>query len=261
MKKYTLALMLTFGSILDVFAQVSDVSPTKPLATDTISVRYHIGHAQAVLNGNETIYARVVNYLQDGSVKKFHQALNGNKEIRSGKFLLPKLAAFTKIEFYTLNKDDHAASKTLIVYENNKPVKGAYLDALFGNKPDSAFSLEVTNYPNHYYAYAKYMNVLAMRGSLDVAKGQINTLLNILDRSLTDDTSKLKDVGLLAAKCVGNAKIGSLSAAKSSLFQLFEIYPEAVETAFAFSIYNYEYYKASGKQIEEDVRNNLKRYF
>jgi thiol-disulfide isomerase/thioredoxin len=65
----------------------------------------------------------------------------------------------------------------------------------------------------------------------------------------------------LVALCLANAKIGNLAIAKQSLFSLFDGYPIAEETAFAFSIYNYEYYKASGKQIEKDVRASVKKIF
>ncbi|MES2419227.1 MAG: TlpA disulfide reductase family protein [Bacteroidota bacterium] len=256
--KHILSLAFVF-CWLTISAQVSKVSPAKPMVSDTINITYHSDLPQARLKGKETIYARITNYLQDGSIEKFNLNLLQRNGKAEAKFSLPKLAAFSRIEFYTLNREDELANQNLIVYESNglRPVKGAYFDALFGNNPDSIFKLEIANYPNNYYAYAKYMNVMAMVKKPEEAKVQIERLL----KTLNNIRSTAKDIGLMAAICVGNAKIGALTIAKNELFQLFDSYPSAAETAFAFSIYSYEYYKFSNQQIEEDVRRKLKNIF
>jgi len=262
MKKYILLFGISFWCLI-AFAQVSKVSPSRPVITDTITVAYHIGLPNARLGGQEVIYARITNMQQDGSIRKFHRVLLGNGSERSAKFVLFPFTASTKIEFYTLNKEDEAASLNLLVYEDDrgKPVKGAYFDALFGNKPDSIFRLEITNHPANYYAYARYINVVAMVKDPELAKVQIDGLLNRLDSISETNKVAKTDVGFRAAQCVGKAKMGDLAAAKSHLFKLFDAYPIQAETAFAFSIYNYEYYKSSSKQIEEDVRAKVKHIF
>lgn len=246
-----------------VLAQTSIVVPAKPIVTDTISISYNTNLPNSKLKGKETINVRIINYLQDGSIVKFHKNLRTINNESSAKILLPKLTAFTRLEFYTLNKEDESATQELIIYENNKvrPVKGAYLDALYGSKPDTAFRLEVANHPDNYYAYARYINVLAMDKDPQLAKNQINGLLKRLDIISETDTAVKTDAGFMATQCVGKAKMGELSVAKSNLFKLFDAYPEHAETAFAFNIYNYEYYKSKSKQIEEDVRAKIKHIF
>lgn len=263
MKRYAFTFILVCCLINSVLAQTSFIVPSKPIVTDTISISYDTNLPNAKLRGNETIYVRVVNYLQDGDIVKFNRNLKTINNIKSVKIVLPKLTAFTRLEFYTLNKEDEAASQELVVYENDrvKPVKGAYLDALFGNKPDSIFRLELANHPTNYYAYARYMNVVAMVKDPELAKIQIKSLLKRLDSVSETNKGAKTDVGLIAAKCVGEAKIGDLAAAKNNLFKLFETYPINAETASAFRIYNYEYYKSSNKQIEEDVREKVKYIF
>ncbi len=244
-------------------AQVAQVLPMRPGLQDTISIIYDPTLPQAQLSPKETIYVRITNYLQDGSIAKLNKALSR----QNGKFvyslLLPQQAASFKVDFYTLNKDDDQASKNLLVYQkdHSKPVRGAYLDSFFSDNVDSLFKLEVANYPHHYNAYARYINVVSMIKDPETAKLQIKNLLKQLDSLANRDSILKKDVGFLAARCIGNAKINNMELAKSSLFQMFTLYPKAAETAFAFSIYNYENYKANNQQIEDDVRVLLKNIF
>jgi thiol-disulfide isomerase/thioredoxin len=259
MKKYILLLILNAFSLL-AFAQITQISPLKPSISDSVTISYHGIMPNARLNGEEPIYARITNYLQDGAIEKFHQLLLNNNGAMTAKFRLPKMAAAVKVEFYTLNKEDETATQNFIVYQKNKniPVKGAYLNALFSNKPDSVLQLELANYPDNYDAYARYFNVLAMIKDPIESKVQIKALLEKLNTSANAEKDNL---GLLAAICIGNSKTEDLKTAKKSLFEMFNKYPLAAETAFAFSIYNYEYYKSSNKQIEADVLQKIKSIF
>lgn len=256
MKKYALIILVSYLLLTTAFAQISTISPLKPIVGDSLTVTYHTNSPQAKLSSQEHIYIRIINHLQDGSIIKFHKILTKKNDVMMATFALPKQAAACKIEFYTLNKDDELATQNLLVYENNKPVNGAYLDALFSDKPDSIFQLEIKNHPTHYYAYARYINVVSMINDELTGKEKVRKILANLAQ--IKDSS---DVGLLAAWCVGYAKTGDLKLAKEKLFQLFEMYPESAQTAFALSIYNYEYYKISKKQIEDDVQEKVKLIF
>lgn len=260
MKKKFLLLALVVISFLNIKAQISQVLPLKPTASSYIDLAYDANLSTARLNKNEDIFARIINYLQDGSIEKFHKQLTNDHGKFTTTIKLPPLTASFKIEFYTLNKDDENATQSLLVYENNgtKPVKSAYLEAFFSSKVDSLFKLEYKNHPTNYLAFARYMNIIGMIKDPTSGKEQIKTLLQTLDPVIKKDR---KTADLLTALCVGNAKIGELALAKGFLFELFDNYPLSAETAFSFSIYNYEYYKSSSKQIEDDVKAKLKVIF
>ncbi|SHN12673.1 TlpA family protein disulfide reductase [Mucilaginibacter sp. OK098] len=250
-----------FFSILAASAQVSTIRPEKPSATDTISLTYNCSDTAAELNGKETIYARITTFLRDGSIEKFHLAMTGAGNKLTQQFKLPENAASFKVEFYTLNKDDDKAGFNRLVYDagHQKEVEGAYLGAMFDDNPDSVFQKEMANYPDNYLAYAKFINIVSMIKEHDAAQIQINGLLKKLDAS-----AKLINepgAGLLAALCIGNAKTGNLIEGKKYLHELFNRFPINEETSFAFSIYNYEYYKLSRKDVEDDVRAKLKELF
>ncbi|MES2279041.1 MAG: TlpA disulfide reductase family protein [Bacteroidota bacterium] len=254
-----LCLMAYMGChALLALAQPGTIMPQKPAQGDMITVAYKTTDAQAELNGKEQIYARITNYLQDGGIKKFHVALITARDAIANQFKLPPHTASFKVEFYTLNKDDDEAGENLLVYnaDHQAPVRGAYMQDFFADKPDSVFQKEINNYPDNYLAYAKYINVISMVKP-GTAKEEIVAMLNKLEMVHGADNS----AGLLSALCIGYAKTGDLNKGKAYLFNLFEKYPATAETAFAFSIYNYEYYKASSKEVEEDVRRNLKVIF
>lgn len=242
-------------------AQVSTITPEKPSTTDVITVTYNCSGAGAALNGKEPVYVRIVTWLQDGSYQKSHVLMAGNSEKLAAQFKLPADAASLKVEFYALNKDDEKAGLTKLVYKSNHQteVEGAYMNALFDDNPDSVFQKEMANYPNNYLAWAKFINVVSMIKDHDAAKTQIDGLLNQLNTFA--QTNSQAGAGLLAALCVSNAKTGNLAGGKKYLYQLFDKFPKNEETAFAFSIYNYEYYKSSRKDVEEDVRAKLKELF
>lgn len=257
MIKQLLFIIAAACTISAVKAQPGSIKPERPSQSDVITVNYNTADARAVLNGKDSIYARVTSFIQDGSVKKFHVKLPGNGSSISNTFSLPPGSVSFNVEFYTLNKDDNASAANLLVYQpdHQKPVQGAYMQAMFSDRPDSIFSKETVNYPENYLAYAKYINVVSMIKNADIAKPEIANLLVKLQNV------KAKSAGWLAAMCIGYAKTGYLAEGKTYLYQLFSKYPSAAETAFAFSIYNYEYYKASTKDVEEDVRTALKDIF
>ena len=262
MRKYLLFSYITLLWSLHSTAQVSVVRPQKPNSKDRINLTYNPREANAKLNGNEAIYARITSYCQDGSIEKFHVGLSAKNEKFEQDFSLPLTTASFKVEFYTLNKDDEGAAQNLLVYDSKYqlPVRGAYLEAFMSEKVDSLFQLEIKNYPTHYLAYAKYINVIAMIKEPLKAKQMIKVLQSKL-LQIPMAKNDVQPVGLLAALCLSYAKTGDLSIGKKYLFQLFDHYPLTAETAFAFSIYNYEYYKSSNQQIEDDVKAKLKFIF
>ena len=242
MRKYLLFGYIVWVWSLQSTAQVSLVSPQKPNNKDSISLTYNPKEANAKLNGNEPIYARITTYCQDGSIEKFHVTLSAKNEKFQQNFNLPINAASFKVEFYTLNKDDEAATQSLKVYDNKYqlPVRGAYLEAFMSEKVDSLFQLEITNYPTHHLAYAKYINVTAMIKEPTKAQQTIKALQNKL-LQIPMAKNGVAPAGLLAALCLSYAKTGDLSTGKKYLFQLFDHYPLTAETAFAFSNYNGSY--------------------
>lgn len=261
MKKYFLLLCCAFA--LPSMAQVGEVFPAHPSVGDTIRLSYNQTSANAQLKGISPIYARITRYLQDGSIEKRHLTLHDTDGRLQAFFVLPQQTASFKIDFYSLNKDDEQAGQNRLVYEkdNGKPVKGAYLDSFFSNKVDSLFRLEISGHPDHYYAYARMMNVVAMINDPETAKVEISSFLKDLDLLAAQHAEAKNDAGLMAAYCVGLAKTNRLQEAKTYLYRLLELYPAKAETAFAFSIYNYENYKATNLQLEEDVRAKLKKIY
>nr|WP_294794457.1 TlpA disulfide reductase family protein [uncultured Mucilaginibacter sp.] len=259
MMKNILTSLALYFCITSASAQISIVTPQKPSLTDTIKLSYNCTDSAAALNNSAAIYARVTTSLEDGSINKFNITMvtAGNKMFNQ--FTLPANAASFKVEFYTLNKEDPNAIHHLLVYnhQHNKPVKSAYIDAMFNEKPDSLFNKEIANYPNNYLAYAKFMNIVALVKDQQTAHTQIVQLMQKLNNVHPDN----EDAGLLAALCIGNAKTANLSIAKKYLYQLLDQFPQTQQTAFAFSIYNYEYYKVSQKAVEDDVRAKIRSVF
>ena len=247
---------------LSAFAQLSNVLPEKPTTGETVSLSYNFADPHAVLKRGAEVYARVINYMQDGGVIKFHLPMRGSTDELKGSFKLREQTASFKVEFYTLNKDDDKAGKTLMVFtsDRSKPVAGAYLEAMFSDDPDGAFKKEILNYPTNYLAYARYFNAIAMTKDPDSGKVQIQAFLRQLGSAYNSDKKPVSE-GLLTALCVGFAKSGNLASGKKYLYELFDRFPQTQETAFAFSIYNYEYYKSSSKDAEDDVRAKLKDIF
>lgn len=261
MNKRTLLTVATCCLIFLAHAQISIVKPGRPSQNDQIKVVYDLSAPQAKLKNKEQIYARVTNYLKNGAITKFHTMLYGDNNILSGQFKLPEQTASFKVEFYTLNRDDDNATQNLIVYDDKhqRPVESAYLEAMFNDNPDSVFQKETANYPANYLAYARYINILSMVKDADSAKRQIKELLNMLNSVYSHEQTHT--AGILAALCIGHAKTGDLTTGKNYLSSLFNEFPQLQETAFAFSIYNYEYYKSSNKDVEDDVRQKLKEIF
>jgi len=261
MKKVLLIIIVLIGFSTMAPAQVSTVLPDKPAGGELVNIAYNCKAPGAGLNGKGTIYARITVYLQNGNYDKFHLTMEGAGDLLNNHFKLPDNAASFKTEFYTLNKDDDNAAINTLVYDSKhqQEAEGAYLDALFDDNPDSVFRKEMVHYPDNYLAYARFINVVSMIKDHEAAKVQIDEIvkkLQVIAQQKSD-----AGPGLLAALCVGYAKTANLPEGKKYLYLLFSRFPESAELAFAFSIYNYEYYKASRKQVEDDVRAKLKEIF
>lgn len=261
MRKLLFIAAIFIGFEVSVSAQVSTISPEKAAGGETVNIAYDTKASGASLDGKETIYARITVYLQNGYYDKFHLTMEGANGRLTNHFKLPGDAASFKAEFYTLNKDDESAAITKLVYDTKyqHEAEGAYLDALFDDNPDSVFRNEMLHYPDNYLAYARFINVVSMIKDHEAAKTQIDEIL----KKLQTAAQQKQDAGpgLLAALCVGYAKTADLPEGKKYLYLLFNRFPKSAELAFAFSIYNYEYYKASRKDVEDDVRVKLKELF
>jgi thiol-disulfide isomerase/thioredoxin len=243
------------GLVAEVYGQAGKVYPDRPQWGDTIHIRYCLRDTTAGLTGYEPVYAKVTVNRQDGGYRWHTLRLSG-KDTLEQSFVVPATAASLSIRFYTLNKDDDGAACKRYVYERGRevPVAGAYLEDLFSGKYRTFFEQELKLHPLNYLAYARYFNVVSMYEKPDDSKGIITGLIATLEQAYQ---ARPADAGLQAALCVGYAKSGRLEAAKTFLFRLFAAFPQEEETALAFSLYNYEYYKATSKQIEEDVRQKL----
>jgi thiol-disulfide isomerase/thioredoxin len=244
------------ASIVQASAQAESVYPDHPSWGDTLHIRYRLRDSTAALTGNEPIYVKVTTWQQDGASRWHVLKLHGHDTLAQS-FVVPPATASMSLRFYTLNKDDHKAARKLYVYERGTPVPvaGAYWEDFFSDRPQVFFEKEIKQYPGNYLSYAKYFNVVSMYKGAEEGKRIITTFLPALEKAYQEQA--IRSAALPAALCVGYAKSGKLPKAKTYLLQLFATFPQAAETALAFSLYNYEYYKATSRQIEEDVRQKL----
>lgn len=243
-----------------VFSQAGTIAPRQPAWGDTLLIRYQLHDTTAALQGGETVYAKLTTWMQDGGYRWYVLRMSGQDTLTQS-FVVPPATASIAVRFYTLNKDDEGAGRKIYVFDKRTgvPVAGAHWDDFFSGNPRPYFEKEVQAYPRQYLTYAKYFNVVSMYQGIEESKTTIGMQLPVLEKALRE--AGAPDAGLLAALCVGNAKSGKLPEAKTFLFRLFANFPQAAETALAFSLYNYEYYKASSKQIEEEVRQKLVAIF
>jgi thiol-disulfide isomerase/thioredoxin len=241
-------------------AQVSTIAPAHASWGDTLRIHYHLRDTSAALSGKEPVYVRIVTWQQDGGYNWKVLRMEGKDTLKQS-FVLPPAAASCSIRFYTLNKDDDKAARKLYVYAKGtqQPVAGAYWDDFFSADPRTPFEKEIQHHPQHYLTYAKYFNVVSMYKGIEESRQLITTLLSPLEKAYREQAAPRAD--LCAALCVGYAKTGRLPEAKTYLLKLFDAFPQAEATLLAFSLYNYEYYKASSKQIEDDVRQQLARIY
>ncbi|MDF2187819.1 TlpA disulfide reductase family protein [Paraflavitalea sp. CAU 1676] len=245
-----------YAMIVQANEKAGQVVPERPAWGDTLQVCYYVRNAAAVINGKEPVYAKAVIWLQDGSYR-WQVLLLAGTDTLCQRMVVPPGTASISIRFYTLNKDDEAAACKLLVYDkqSGQPVAGAYWEEFFSGDLRKLFGLEITRYPRHYLTYAKYFNVVSLRTGVEEAKAIIDSLLPALETARR--TTRQPDAALLTACCVGYAKSGQLAAAKTCLRELLESFPQEAATELAFSLYNYEYYKSGGQQIEEDIRQTL----
>lgn len=242
------------------WAQAGKILPVRPGWGDTLQVSYDTGHSTARLHGTQSLFAKVTAWMQDGSFRWQVLPLPQNGAVNKT-WVVPAHTASLTIRFYTLQKDDEAAASKRYIYDkaSGRPVAGAFADDFFSAPVRPLFEKERQAYPQHYLIYAKYFNVVSMTLGAEDSRKTIDSLLPVLEAANAGGSTSTP--GLLAALCVGYAKSGRLALAKPVLWQLFSRYPAAAETDLAFTLYNYEYYKSTGQQIEEDVRQQLKTIY
>jgi len=250
-----------------VFSQAGTIAPRQPAWGDTLIIKYRMQDSAAALQGGETVYVKLTTWMQDGGYRWYVLRMNGQDTLTQT-FVVPPATASMTVRFYTLNKDDEGAGRKIYVFDKRTgvPVAGAYWENFFSNDPASYFEKEVQQHPLHYLTYAKYFNVVSMYKGVEESRSIIDSLLPGLEQAYRQQAAAAKGetkpaAGLMAALCVGYAKSGKLPEAKTFLLRLLDSCPQAAETALAFSLYNYEYYKSSSKQIEEDVRQKLAAIF
>lgn len=250
--KAFLILVLTFCA-LRLYANIPAILiiPSTPHQGDTLHIycREHIAPEQDA-------YIRLTLYREDGTTSITHQILQRSQMGGSTAWVIPAGIASIHITMYTLSAD--LTSRDQLVYERNtlKPAVNAFTPfLLFGDNPDSVFQREIKNHPDNYYAYARYFNTVAMLKPDSISRAQIQASLPQLA------VNSSKDPGLWAALCVGYAKTGDLAKAKLILFELMRLFPQSNACALAFQIYDYEYYKSSGKNTESDICDSIKPIF
>ncbi|WP_207514990.1 TlpA family protein disulfide reductase [Longitalea luteola] len=238
------------------FAQPVTVQPQYPCAGDSLLITYRPDHPQATLSGSVPLYAKISIFTRHGGFQWYTRSLSGDSVLHAS-LLVPADAASLSIRFYSLNKDDEKAMQQMHVYESDRktPVAGAFFESFLTGKLSAAFEKEIGYHPDNYLAYGKYFNVLSLKKSPEECQSVIDRLLPRLVAARK--RQRLPEAGLLAAICIGYAKTNKLNEARTCLFEMFHRYPAAEETDFAFTIYDYEYYKASGKPIQDTVKRQL----
>lgn len=242
------------------WAQAGKVLPEKPIWGDTLRVSYDTKEKAARLHGEQPLFAKVTCWMQDGSYQWRILSLLPDGSSNKSLVIAPNTASLS-VRFYTLQKDDERAARRLYIYDKKKaqPVAGAHWEDFFTAPIRPLFETERHRYPHQYLTYAKYFNVVSMLLGAEDSRKTIDSLLPVLEVAMTG--KEPATAGLLAALCVGYAKSGKMAQAKPILLQLLTRYTAAAETDLALSLYNYEYYKTSGKTIEEDIRQPLKTIY
>ena len=116
-------LLLTIVNVQIALSQVVKLTPDKPTWNDELQISYDSNDSNAVLKGNETIYAQIELHFQNGDNQKISLKLKNNK----GKFInslkIPNATSFVSIEFHTLSLEDNKFGLSTKIYQANKPVK------------------------------------------------------------------------------------------------------------------------------------------
>jgi thiol-disulfide isomerase/thioredoxin len=247
-------LLLLF--VRNAFAQPVSVQPQYPCAGDSLLITYRLNDPKATLSGAVPLYAKITVFTRHGGSQWYTRSLSGDSVLHAS-LRVPADAASLTIRFYSLNKDDEQAMRQLYVYEPNRktPVVGALFEDFFIADPKAIFEKETGYHPGNYLAYGKYFNIVSMKKSQEECQSIIDSLLPGLVAARK--RQPLPEAGLLAAICIGYAKTNKLNEAGICLAELFRLYPAGEETAFAFSLYDYEYYKASGKLVQDTVKRQL----
>jgi thiol-disulfide isomerase/thioredoxin len=253
---FAISILLLLVFARNTFAQPVSVQPQYPCAGDSLLITYRLNDPKATLSGSVPLYAQITVFTPNGGYQWYTRRLSGDS-VLDASFLVPADAASITIRFYSLNKDDEQAMQRLYVYEPNRktPAAGAFFESFFTADTKAQFEKEIGYHPGNYLAYGKYFNVVSMKKPQEECQSIIDSLLPGLVAACK--RQPLPEAGLLAAICIGYAKSNKLNEAGTFLSELFHRYPAGEETAFAFSIYDYEYYKASGKPVQDTVKRQL----
>ncbi|WP_431198812.1 hypothetical protein ACRQ5D_32570 [Mucilaginibacter sp. P25] len=243
-------------------AQPGNRDARKPAAGETMRFSYNTGAPGAELNGHNKLFIRVTSYFQDGSLRTYHPRLRRVQKLFVAYFRIPKDAASLQAVFYDRTKDARRSATESPVYtrDTRVPVRGAFLQTLYTDKPDSIFLREIVRYTNNFLAYAKYINIVSMIRPDSSGQLQIAGLRRRLEYYYRHSRTT-SNAGLLTALCIAAVKNGDPLAGKEYLTKALNDFPTSAESDFAFSIYNYEHYKASGRGPGEDILPLIKRIF
>jgi len=250
---FLLIALCNAGSYLQ--AQSSTVWPLKPHAGDSLHIFYNADSTSALSGNSNQKFVKVSVHQQDGGITWHTLSLKG-EAMQNAVFRIPEGAASIALRFYTINKDDEGAAKLLYIYQSDtlNPVAGAYFDDMFSPQAALYFQKEVKTYPKHYLAYGKFFNIISL---IEPQQSSLRIIDSLLPTLLKAEKAHAISAGLYASVCVAYAKTNRLPAAKPYLMKLFRLFPESEETAFAFSLYNYEFYKSGAGPTEEDIHSYL----
>ncbi len=235
-----------------IIAQSGFLNTDKPQQGENISISYRFT-AESKLTAADPVFAGIQCWNEEGRYSKTTMLLSGTDgHTVSAIYKIPADAAYLRIRFYHLHKDDAGAAISHMIYNKDKPARGASYQELSGSSLHENFKAEINRYPDNYFAYARYINSLPA----DTASIILPELIGRLSKV------KRKDVGLLSALCVARAKKGELKEAYSILTQLMEQFPSSQATEFALTFYLYEQYKAGGSMMATGILYDiLKKIF
>ncbi len=131
---------------------------------------------------------------------------------------------------------DEKASLNQMVYKKDIPVRGATYRNFYGANLRQKFSNEIKQYPDNYFAYARYIDEWP------------SDTVNIMLPKIITKLLKVKNSndGLLSALIVAYSKQVKRDLAYPILLQLLKKYPSSQVSGFALSLHLYEQYKAGG---------------
>jgi len=257
--KKLIILLLTIVNVQIALSQVVKLTPDKPSWNDELQISYDSNDSNAVLKGNEAIYARIEMHFQNGDNQKISLKLKNNKGKNINSFKIPNSTSFVSIEFHTLSLEDNKSTLSTKIYQDDKPVKNAYIDELPYYRPnqDSLFQLEIQNYPKNVQAYGTYfIKILPPPYSDDLGKA-LAKYMPVLEKEYKKKKNR-KNNDLLFSLCISYIKSKKFDKAKEFLVKLLKLYPKSPLTNLAFSYYSYDSFKAGNlTPIDNELKNEL----